>query len=153
MSPSWSSLPLGDLTPWLRLRVWWRRPTLTARLAAGADPDESADLMLVACELIGTPQRRRLAAALDGLLHRAAERPRPWAAAVPLNRREILASGAELTELAERLRADAPVPVRAVALAAVLIRDGGSPVYDRQAAPGLWRLARRVRLALDEPIA
>jgi hypothetical protein len=153
MSPFRSPAPYGDPTPWTRVRVWWRRPTLTARLANGADPDESTDLMLVARELIGAPKRSQLAAALDRVVRAAAQRPRPWTAVVPLNRREILAARDELVELSERLRADTPVPVRAVALTAVLVRDGASPVYDRKAETGLWRLARRARLALDEPIA
>jgi hypothetical protein len=59
----------------------------------------------------------------------------------------------ELTELAERLRAARPVPVDAVARAAVLLSAGTSPLYDRAAREDVWDAARTVRLALDDPIA
>jgi hypothetical protein len=137
----------------LRLRARWRRHALTAALARGADPDSSAELTLVARELIGARARRRLAAGFDRLLRSATLRTVPWSPAVPLNRREIAAARDELAELAARLRAASPVPARAVALAAVLLSDGTSPLY--YAAPGrsALELARTARLALDDPIA
>jgi hypothetical protein len=107
---------------------------------------------LRARELIGVPKRKHLAAGLDRVLRAAAARPHPWRTAVPLNRREVVAAGEELAALAERLRADSPVPVRAVALAAVLVDDGASPLYDREAPRSVWRLAREARRALDGPI-
>jgi hypothetical protein len=119
---------------------------LMEALAAGRDPDASAELTLVAHALIGSPERRRLAAGLDRVLRAAAER-RPWG--VPLNRREILTAREELAALAERLRDGGPVHVQGVARAALLARDGRSPIYDVQATQSVWRLARRARQELD----
>jgi hypothetical protein len=95
---------------------------LMEALAAGRDPDASAELTLVAHALIGSPERRRLAAGLA---------------------RE------ELAALAERLRDGGPVHVQGVARAALLARDGRSPIYDVQATQSVWRLARRARQELD----
>jgi hypothetical protein len=59
----------------------------------------------------------------------------------------------ELADLAERLRAPDPVPVPAVALAARLVSDAGSPLYSGARGPSLWDLPWSARLALDDPIA
>lgn len=136
----------------LRLRARWHGAALTRELADGRDPGASPELTLVARELIGTPTRRRLADALDRLLHEAAEGPRPRSNRMPLNRDGILAARAELAGLAEGLRAGVPAPVHAVALAAVLVRDGTSPIYDRRATPAVALLAREARRGLDDPI-
>jgi hypothetical protein len=137
----------------LRLRIWLRRDALTAALADGADPDASEELTLVARELIGARSRQRLAAGLDRVLRTTATRTVPWSATVPLNRGEIAEAREELAELAERLRASDPVPVYAVALAAMLVSDARSPLYAGANGGSLWALARTARLALDEPIA
>jgi hypothetical protein len=135
-----------------RLGVWWRRRALTAALAEGADPDASAELTTVARDLIGMRTRQRLAAGLDRVLRRA-ERTVAWSTAVPLNRREVAEARDELAALAERLRASRPVPAHAVALTEMLLSEGTSPLYDRASPRRAWELARRARLALDDPIA
>ena len=137
----------------LRLRVWWRRQTLTEALADGADPDTSAELTLLARELIGSRTRQQLAAGVDRVLRVAGERAVPWSPAVPLNRREVAAARDELAELAERLRAAGPVPVHAVARAAMLLSSGTSPLYHPAPRQSAWDLARTARFALDDPIA
>jgi hypothetical protein len=137
---------------WLRLRVWQRRSALTAALAAGIEPDADPALTRLAHELIGAPNRVRVADALDRILRDAAEPPRPWTATVPLNRREILVARDELGAVVTRLRAPQPVPVRGMALAERLLRDGRSPLYDREARDGVWRLARTTQRLLDDPI-
>jgi|RhiMethySRZTD1v2_1073278.scaffolds.fasta_scaffold376394_2 hypothetical protein len=139
-------------TLWLRLRVWWRRHGLTAALAEGADPEASADLTLIARDLIGMRARQRLAAAVDGLLRAATQRNVPWSPAVPINRREIAEAHDELAELAERLRAPRPVPAHAVARVAMLLSDGTGPLYRRTANWHAWDVVRTARLALDDPI-
>jgi hypothetical protein len=137
----------------LRLRVWRRRHALTEALADGADPDASAELTLVARELIGMRARQQLAAGVDRLLRAAAKRTVPWSSVVPVNRDEVAEAYDELTELAERLRAARPVPVHAVARVAMLLSDSRGPLYDRAATRPAWDLARTARLALDDPIA
>jgi hypothetical protein len=133
--------------------VWLRRPALTTALAGGGDPDASPELVRLAHELIGARNKRRLAHAVDRVLRDAAEPPRPWRAAIPLNRREIMAARDELAALAERLRAPAPVPVHAMALTDRLLSDGNSPIYHREAEHSLRLLTRAARSRLDDPIA
>jgi hypothetical protein len=85
---------------WLRVRVWWRRRLLIEALLAGADPHDSAELTLIAGELIGRRARQQMADALDRVLGDAASRPTPGSAAVPLNRRGIIRARAELATVA-----------------------------------------------------
>lgn len=139
--------------PGLRVRVWWRRHALTEALAGGADPEASAELTLLARDLIGLRVRQRLAEAVDRLLRAAADRTVPWSPAVPVNRREVAEAYEELVELAERLRAASPVPAHAVARVVVLLSDGTGPLYGRRRGRSAWALARTARLALDDPIA
>ena len=137
----------------LRLRVWLRRPALTEALAAGSDPDASPELIQVAHELVGAGTKRRLANAVDRVLRDAAEPPVPWRAAVPLNRRGIMAARDELAALAERLRAPAPVPAHGMAFAERLLSDGSSPLYHRTASHSVQRRVQQARYLLDDPIA
>jgi hypothetical protein len=136
----------------LRVRVWWRRRLLIEALVAGADPDDSAELTLIAGELIGKRARQQMADAIDRVVRDAASQPTPGSAAAPLNRRGIIRARAELAALAGRLRDPAPVPVHGMALAELLVRNGVSPIYDRESPHSVWRLARTVRHRLDEPI-
>lgn len=138
--------------PWLRLRAWLRRHALTEALAEGADPDASAELTLIARDLIGIRTRQRLAAAVDGLLRAATQRNVPWSPAVPINWRQIAQAHDELAELAERLRAPRPVPAHAVARVVVLLSDGTGPLYRRTANRHAWDLVNTARLAFDDPI-
>jgi hypothetical protein len=137
----------------IRLRVRWRRRSLTAALADGADPDASEELTLVARELIGMRMRQRLAAGVDRMLRTVTEPTVPWSPVVPLNRRAIVHAYDELSELAVRLRAAEPVPAHAVARVVLLLTEATSPLYDRLATRPAWDVARSARLALDDPIA
>jgi hypothetical protein len=141
----------GDL--WMRVRIWRRRSALTAALAAGVEPEADPALTRLAHELIGAPNKHRVADALDRILREAAEAPTRRRSALPLNRREILAARDELGAVAARLRAPLPVPVRAMALAERMLRDGRSPLYYREASDSVWRLARTTQRLLDDPIA
>jgi len=136
----------------LRVRAWRRRAALTRELAAGRRPDARPELALVARRLVGTPARRSLADALDRVVREAAERPQWGSNRVPLNRAGILAARGDLAALADGLRAAAPAPLHAVALATVLVTDGTSPLYDRRAVPGVAHIAETARRALDDPI-
>jgi hypothetical protein len=136
----------------LRLRVWWRQVDLTAKLAAGADPDGSPELTLAAHHLIGTATRSSLADGLDRLLRSAARPYGPRSMRAPINRRGVLAARDELGALAERLRLPAPAPAHAVALAAVLVGSGTSPIYSPRAERTVQRLALDARAAFDDPI-
>jgi hypothetical protein len=137
---------------WLRLRVWWQWPALTRELAEGGDPDASAELTVLARQLIGLPAQQRLADALDRVLTAASPRTRPAIAKAPLNRNEIFSARDELAALAERLREGTPAPVQGLAIATLLVHDGASPLYGRRAAQDVWSLAREALERLDDPI-
>ncbi len=138
---------------WLRFRVWWQWPVLTRQLAEGSDPEASAELTVMARQLIGLPAQQRLAEALERVLTGASRPPRPPSAKMPLNRHEIFSARDELAALADRLRAGSPAPVQGLALATLLVHDGASPLYGRRAAQDVWSLAREARERLDDPIA
>jgi hypothetical protein len=152
MNPAGRPLRTHTAGVGVRMRAWWSRHALTRALADGADPDTSAELTAVARELIGMRARYRLAAGLDRVVRAATEPRVPLHSMVPMNRRAIAAAQDELAALAERLRAARPVPVRAVALAAMLLSDGTGPLYHRAAARSAADVARTARLALDDPI-
>ena len=59
---------------------------------------------------------------------------------------------AELRALVDRLRAGGPVPVHAVALAAVLALDGAGPIFAPTAPRSARSLAREARERFDDPI-
>jgi hypothetical protein len=136
----------------VRLRVWQRRSALTAALAAGIEPDADPRLTVLAHELIGAPNRIRVADALERILRDAADPPTPWSATVPLNRRGILVARDELGAVVTRLRAPLAVPVRGMAHAERLLCDGRSPLYDQNQRDSVWRLARTTQRLLDDPI-
>lgn len=138
---------------WLRVRVWWHWLALTRELAWGGDPDASAELMVLARQLIGLRAQQRLADTLERVMTAASRRPRPPSPKVPLNRHGILGARDELSALAERLRDGTPAPVQGLAIATLLVHDGASPLYGRRAAQDVWSLAREARERLDDPIA
>jgi hypothetical protein len=135
------------------MRVWLRWPALTRELAEGGDPDASPELSAVAHQMVGLRAQQRLADTLERVLAAASGRPHPGGARAALNRRGILAARADLSALAERLRAGTPAPVQGLALATLLVHDGASPLYTRRAAGDVWSLAREARRRLDDPIA
>ena len=132
----------------LRLRTWWRRDRLDEQLAQGIDPRKSAELVLRGEQLSNRAERARLAKALDGVVQEAGEPP----AFLRLlaRRAEVRASADELRALAHRLRDDLPVDPRGVAMTALLLSDGESPLFSRWASVPLREAVRSARLALDE---
>ncbi len=97
---------------WLRFRVWWQWPVLTRQLAEGSDPEASAELTVMARQLIGLPAQQRLAEALERVLTGASRPPRPPSAKMPLNRHEIFSARDELAALADRFAPAARLPSR-----------------------------------------
>jgi hypothetical protein len=132
--------------PALRLRVRLNRLHLDDRLAQGADPASSPELRLRAAQLLD--DRAELAAAVERSIHDA-RRPAPaFSARAPVRRAELLDCVDDLVALAERLRQAGPMDVRGVAMARVLLTDGGSPLY-RSSDVSLRYAVRSARLALD----
>lgn len=127
-------VPFGGLPRrWLRVPAmalaWCAQRRLDQELASGADPVAKP---LRACEarrLTAMPTRRHLARAIERLPTEAQD---PWRAArvsVPLHRRTILAAQPALQDLANALVSPGPVGAQGVALARLLLSDGGSPLF------------------------
>jgi hypothetical protein len=110
------------------LRVRLRRHHLQAALADGADPWGSPELMQCAAELTAIDARRKLAEAIDGLIC-FADHPRTMTPLGRFPRAPVLRERTALLDLADRLRAPAPVSVMGVALVAELLCDGSGPLH------------------------
>jgi hypothetical protein len=108
------------------------RCRLDAALADGADPGDDPALALRARALGAPRTRRRIAATIGDLLDAAEEPPDafgPHGPRPPLQRASVLSARSELVTLADRLAGPDPVAVQAIALTALLVWDGASPVY------------------------
>jgi hypothetical protein len=112
-----------------RLRVRFRRATLDQRLAVGAEPWSDTELSIRAEELTGPQTRRRIAATIERLIAEAEGSPPPMSSQVPLARPAIRACTPRLRAIAGRLKSDHMVAPRGVAQAAMLVREGASPLY------------------------
>jgi hypothetical protein len=117
-----------------RLRVRARRDGLDRRIAAGEDPYGDADLGRRAAQLTDRDTRWRIAATIDRVIDEAAEPPAPFSSKVPLARASILTCAPRLCQIAGRLEGDGEVGARGVAQAAMLVREGDSPLYSPQSS-------------------
>jgi hypothetical protein len=145
--------PLRDIAT--RLRVVGRHDKLDRMLADGHPPEESSALALRARELTSKRSRDELAGSvLDAV--EAAEHPvrGPFRPNLAVDISAVLAVKSDLVKIAERLRDNAPVNPRGVAIVSCLLRDGESPLYlapepvhgPEPTGPGL---RTRVEAALD----
>ena len=129
----------------LRLRTRWRRRRLDQRLAAGANPTQSAELELRAAQLGAHAERARIANALVEVTEDA-RRPAAILRLEP-HRAEIRSSTDELLALALRLRDRQPVAVQGAAMAALLVTPGASPL-DPDSGASLRQAVRAAHAAL-----
>lgn len=135
-------------SPLLAVRVWLHRRALTRSIAAGAETSSTPELARRAQQLTSNEFRLTLAAGLTRIL-KDAERPRTaLTAAVPLQRREIIASRADIARLVQDLRGPDDVQPRGVALVDELITSGDSPLYAPGPEGALDRALRRAHAAL-----
>ncbi len=125
-----------------RVRVWWHASDLDRRLAAGTHSWGSQELSLRASQLARRDQRVRLARALEHAVATARAGPCDRSFAVPLQRGAIVSGADDLLALAAALRSSADCRPHAAALASFLVRDGSSPLYDREARATPANLAR-----------
>jgi predicted component of type VI protein secretion system len=112
-----------------RMRVRARRVSLDRRLAAGEDPRGDVDLRLRADELTQSETRDRIALVIERTFTEAAGPPATFSSQVPLARTAIVACTPRLRAIAGRLRSDHFVAAKGVAQAAMLVREGASPLY------------------------
>lgn len=133
----------------LRMRTRWRRRRLDENLSHGADPATSEELRLRAAQLRSPVLRSQLADALVKRLNEARE-PEPFTIKLHPHRAEIRDCADDLLALVLRLQDNQPVDVRGVALTALLLTDGASPLdRNRNSGPDLRHALRSARLALD----
>ena len=131
----------------VRLRTWYRRERLDAQLAAGTDPEVSAELRLRAEQLGSTAEHVRLAQRLEDVVHQA--RAPATMSRLP-RRREVRACVDELLAIAQRLRSDQPVGLRGVAMTALLLSDGLGPLYYDGANVPLQQAVQSAQVALED---
>jgi hypothetical protein len=112
-----------------RLRVRLHRDGLDRRIAAGEDTHGDADLGRRAAQLTEPDTRHRIAVTIDRVIDEAAEPPAPFSSKVPLARAAIITCAPRLCEIAGRLDGDQEVAARGVAQAAMLVREGDSPLF------------------------
>ncbi len=131
----------------VRLRVLVHRFALDRELADGVDPATRPELAARAAQLVQPKTRRRYAGALRDLVDAVQERP-AFSAAVPIDRREVLASREALLSLAEDLYAPGPVEAQGVAMAIALLRDGSGPLFYPSEPDSAWKAARAASTVL-----
>jgi hypothetical protein len=120
---------------------------LDAELAAGADPNSTETLRLRATQLLRPRYRRRLARAVQHLVHELdGQRGPRLSSAIPFLRDQVAEARSTLLSLARVLSASERVHPRGVAMVWRLLSDPASPLYLRTAAGALERHAQ---LALD----
>lgn len=146
--------PLGEsggLLRGLRLAMIaaWRAPQLDRELAAGSPPHVGTLLAVRGQRITSRRGRARVADGLARAVRDAGTSPR-FGAAVPPDRREVLAARAVLAVLERRLRAPEPVTAQGVALLRELLIDGAGPLY-RSTEPGALGSRLRAAAAALEP--
>lgn len=142
----------------LRKLVKRRALELDWALAGGADVAQTDELRLRAEQLLLPKGREQLARSIDRLIKwtddggasklRVSDGNRPRRVAI--SREKLWASRPLLVELAERLRAERRLSVRAVAMASVLITDRSGPLYDRDLDRRLQRAAQTTLSLFEE---
>jgi hypothetical protein len=111
--------------------VRWNAPQLDAALADGADPDASKALALRAQQLAEPEHRAGMAKSIRDLLN-LAERGAAahlWLTHAPFRLDRVQNSRAQFLELADRLEARDPPPIKGLAMANLLLEDGTGALY------------------------
>jgi hypothetical protein len=132
----------------IRARTFIKRAELDKALTDGADPRESRELALRAQQLAKPRTRVRFAGAIERTVDHVGS-PEPQILLGVYRRRPVLKNRALLLALADRLRAEAPVRLRGLAMADLLLYCGDSPLYGAESAVELERVLSAVLRALE----
>ena len=157
-----AGLALLRLRPWHQVLARCQAGRLDRELAEGASPEASVALAARAMQLTSLNYRRDLAASLRRIVVATGEpaavrsvqvaAPKSSGAArpprVPLRQARISQSARLLAELASRLAAPGPVPVRGVAIVTRLLSEGTGPLYREASRDDLSLIAERAAQAL-----
>lgn len=112
----------------VRLRTFLKVAELDRALTEGADPQESRELALRARQLARPGKRARFARAIERVVADVGS-PRPPLLLGVYRRGPVLHNRALLRALAERLRAEAPVRLRGLAMVDLLLYCNDGPLY------------------------
>ena len=137
----------AGLTDLIAVRL--RAAELDADLARGVRPEVSVHHALRATQLVAMKHRLFLAACLDSVIEQALHPSHRHFANVEVSVPSVIAAQYDLSRLAAQLRHPDPAPARGIALAQVLLTDGGGPLYRPGRAAALRRAAEDAWLALD----
>jgi hypothetical protein len=121
-------------------------------LAQGADPREGRELALRARQLTTPRKRTGFARAIERIIHDVGS-PLPQIPLGVYRRGPVLKNRVLLRALADRLRAEAPVRVRGLAMVDLLLFCGNSPLYGAESSVQLGREIASVLTALEPQIA
>jgi hypothetical protein len=122
---------------------------LDGQLAAGRSPESARLLAVRAADIVRLPRREALARYWERALRVARDPYRAPAGASPLCRDRVLNAEAGIGELARLLRVSLPVRARGVAMARVLLTNGGGPLYSSRASASLDDSLRAAIMWLD----
>jgi hypothetical protein len=135
-----------------RCRARLRASSLDAQVARGADPVASDALSARAAQLQSPKTRSRLAVGLLGAVE-IANRPQDGhGAALSVRKAQVRGCESLFGELAERLRDDGPLGVQGLAMASLMMSDGGGPLY-HETSPSLPGTAHAALVALNPYVA
>ena len=147
------TLVLTEVTLRDRIAARLRGHALDIALASGADPESTLTLAVRADALARPHVRRYLARSLERILAAAARPPGLHPTPVSLGRRQAIRDAAgDLDALIVRLRSAGPVTARGIAQVAVLLRDGGGPLYTGITEPDLRTAIEQALTHLDDPV-
>jgi hypothetical protein len=140
-----------EISGWgLRRQVRRSRFQLDLALAGGAEPAQSPDLMLRAVQLMEMKGRKQIVKSIDRLVRLVDQGSKKQirvtddgnSVRAPLRREKIWAARPLLVELSERVGAAGAESLQGVAMASVLINDGGGPLFDADTSRRLQRAAQ-----------
>ena len=133
---------------WVRLRTFIKLAGLDEALAGGVDPGESRELTLRAKQLTKRRKRIGFARAIEKIVNDV-KSPEPQILLRVFRRGPVRENRSLLLELAERLRAEAPMSLRGLAMVDLLLYYSDSPFYGARSALELERTVVTVLLALE----
>jgi hypothetical protein len=123
--------------------------SLDRRLASGEEPESGRLLATRAGRLVSASRRAALAQNWEHVLERAAQAPVARSSQAPLCRDRIVGAEGDIRAMTETLMNDRPTSARGVAVAALLLGDASSPVYNRRSATNLTVVVRNIMRDLD----
>ncbi len=132
----------------VRVRAFIKLAELDQALAEGADPRESRELALRAQQLAKPAKRIRFARAIERVVSDVGS-PEPQILLGVYRRWPVLKNRVLLRALADRLRAEAPVRLRGLAMVDLLLYRSDGPLYGAQSALQLEQALVEVLRALE----